>query len=173
MNKPDDSVETSNLELANDERAHLELGKGEATGEKLQSYILVAHANLHKQPQATVELIQYINSAMRNYRMKEDKRVVNKRKFSAHQRWRRRQRRSQEESQSQGQGASDQDRNQGELDTSDGIFDEPLQDWSAQEVAPIEIGAGSSMKRDEAGILTSQGEGKGHQVQVQDDGSPN
>ena len=168
MNKPDDSVETANLELANDERAHLELGKGEATGEKLQSYILVAHANLHKQPQATVELIQYINSAMRNYRMKEDKRVVNKRKFSAHQRWRRRQRRSQEESQSQGQRASDQDRNQGDLDTSDGIFDEPFQDRSAQEVVPLEIGAGSSMNRDEAGTLISQGEGKGQQAQVQE-----
>ena len=37
------------------------------SNEETDSYILVGQANLRKQPQAAVELVQYINSAMRYY----------------------------------------------------------------------------------------------------------
>ena len=55
-------------------------------GEK-PSYVLFAQANLHKMPQATVEIVNYINSAMKWYRYDEvNGRINNTRKPTAAER---------------------------------------------------------------------------------------
>ena len=165
MNNSEEVVETSNLDLANDEMAHLELGKDEVREESLQSYILVAHANLHKQPQATVELIQYLNSAMKNYRMEGDKRIVNKRKLSAHQRWQKRQRRSQTATQAQDSEAADLNHQQSKEEHGVTNLEESFQDCTFQDGQ--EPGAGNWLPGE--GIFqASQVAGEGRQVPDQE-----
>ena len=46
--------------------SHVNTNQG--TSDKDTGYVLFAQANLRKQPQASVELIQYLNSAMKKYK---------------------------------------------------------------------------------------------------------
>ena len=48
-----------------------------AKPEEKFSYILVAQANLHKMPQATVEVVNYINTAMKWYRYDSENGKIN------------------------------------------------------------------------------------------------
>ena len=50
-------------------------------------FVLFAHANGHNQPQAMIELVNYLNSAMHNYRLdNSNEKVVNLRKQNQKQR---------------------------------------------------------------------------------------
>ena len=66
--KPPEHLSVTELELANDDMSNVaQQVENDRKENELQSYVLVAHANLRKQPTAMVELIQYLNSTMANY----------------------------------------------------------------------------------------------------------
>ena len=46
-----------------------------------KGYVLCAQANCHNRPQAMIELVQYLNSAMKNYQLNADNdEIVNNRR---------------------------------------------------------------------------------------------
>ena len=68
---PSENLRVTELEEANDDTSNVASQvENDRKENRLQSYVLVGQANLRKQPQATVELIQYLNEAMANYNYK-------------------------------------------------------------------------------------------------------
>ena len=66
-----ENLRITELEEANDDTSNVASQvENDRKENRLQSYVLVGQANLRKQPQATVELIQYLNAAMANYNYK-------------------------------------------------------------------------------------------------------
>ena len=58
----------------------------QSSSQNNHEYVLIAQGNLHNMPQATAEMIMYINSAMKNYRLDETQdKIVNIRKPSKKQ----------------------------------------------------------------------------------------